>query len=528
MKDCQMFVSFRCLWPKKNSPFSGVGVFSEQSETAELLTDILTRAMDLYKDQLCVFGHIKLPRFHQPKSFNDRMDPFLLMMCRVCPNLHTLVVRERVSTSTVLLLANEGKKLRYLYIRRNAVILRCDWPHNPEWSPGWARHAAAGPNGTMMSSDCKSGLLLSFPPNSSISIKYTLASDMMWRTIAVRSAADRKLIRAHVPKQYDPQWVKGNQIKVCKSTLGTEAEALVMALCFHSQTCTNVWSCHLVAKNGGKMVVAQGVALDFCLNLAPLDIVIRAMARRSAHCLQQMGLRISTLIQEDALHIISDQSPSSRVASDLLSLNRSMSSRVIGLITGHGHLRKHLHRVCILPEDPLYETAEHLLFDCPSIARERYAIFGSLDRAGEFPQEDLIGCFRRFASWCVSGVHKKSLRLKCMAVGRPKEKKNSRKCGHPRSICNEENLQTVVQAFVASPGKSTPHHEDDSDRRMKFCETKIIRSETGPNFLRSIFWCHEACFKINGQVNRHNCVCGSDVNPHNIIQAELNVPGVMV
>ncbi|KAG8296974.1 hypothetical protein J6590_044630 [Homalodisca vitripennis] len=42
------------------------------------------------------------------------------------------------------------------------------------------------------------------------------------------------------------------------------------------------------------------------------------------------------------------------------------------------------------------ETAEHLLFDCPAIARERYAIFGSLDRGGEFSQEDLIGCFRRF------------------------------------------------------------------------------------------------------------------------------------
>ncbi|KAG8271338.1 hypothetical protein J6590_065230 [Homalodisca vitripennis] len=81
------------------------------------------------------------------------------------------------------------------------------------------------------------------------------------------------------------------------------------------------------------------------------------------------------------------QSPSSKVASDLLSLNRSMSSKVIGLITGHGHLRKHLHRVGILQEDPLCgrcneqeETAEHLLFDCPAIARERYAIFGSLDR----------------------------------------------------------------------------------------------------------------------------------------------------
>ncbi|KAG8266748.1 hypothetical protein J6590_065257 [Homalodisca vitripennis] len=69
----------------------------------------------------------------------------------------------------------------------------------------------------------------------------------------------------------------------------------------------------------------------------------------------------------------------------------------------NGHLRKHLHRVGILQEDPLCrmcdeqdETAEHLLFDCPSIARERYAIFGSLDKGGEFPQEDLIGCFRRF------------------------------------------------------------------------------------------------------------------------------------
>ncbi|KAG8283322.1 hypothetical protein J6590_021223 [Homalodisca vitripennis] len=123
------------------------------------------------------------------------------------------------------------------------------------------------------------------------------------------------------------------------------------------------------------------------------------------------------------------QSPSSRVASNLLSLSRSMSSRVIGLITGHGHLRKHLHRVGILQEDPLCrmcdeqdETAEHLLFDCPTTAREQYAIFGSLDKGGEFPQEDLIGCFRRFASWCASGLRKRPLRFKCMAVGRPIEK----------------------------------------------------------------------------------------------------------
>ncbi|KAG8334877.1 hypothetical protein J6590_080798 [Homalodisca vitripennis] len=98
------------------------------------------------------------------------------------------------------------------------------------------------------------------------------------------------------------------------------------------------------------------------------------------------------------------QPPSSRVASDLLSLSRSMSSWVIGLIMGHGHLRKHLHRVGILQEDPLCrmcdEQDEHLFFDCPTVAREWYAIFGSLDKGGEFPQEDLIRWSRLFSAVC--------------------------------------------------------------------------------------------------------------------------------
>ncbi|KAG8300929.1 hypothetical protein J6590_065049 [Homalodisca vitripennis] len=108
--------------------------------------------------------------------------------------------------------------------------------------------------------------------------------------------------------------------------------------------------------------------------------------------------------------------------------------------------------------------------------------------------------------------------------------------------------ETVAQPFVASPSKSTrkasaeleisrsvqrllkqlkfkPYrpsllqalHVDDSDRRWEFCETIIICSKADPNFF----------FKLHGRVNWHNCVYWSNVNPHNVIQAELNVPGVM-
>ncbi|KAG8305448.1 hypothetical protein J6590_069787 [Homalodisca vitripennis] len=84
------------------------------------------------------------------------------------------------------------------------------------WSKGFARHAAAGPNSTMTSSGRKSSMLLSFPPNSSIN--YAIASDRMWATIAVRLAADRKLICARAPKQYDPQWPIRSALQLDRKT----------------------------------------------------------------------------------------------------------------------------------------------------------------------------------------------------------------------------------------------------------------------------------------------------------------------
>ncbi|XP_066992676.2 uncharacterized protein [Anabrus simplex] len=101
----------------------------------KLLSESILTAIDLYRADLWVYGHQSLPRYHQPESFHERVDSLLLLLCRQCPYLHTLVICERISTSTVLLIARSASNLRYLYVRRNAVILECDWPWSPEWSP---------------------------------------------------------------------------------------------------------------------------------------------------------------------------------------------------------------------------------------------------------------------------------------------------------------------------------------------------------------------------------------------------------
>ena len=90
--------------------------------------------MDLYNTDLECYAHQQLPRFKMPKNFYDRADSAYLYLIRQCPYIHTLCIRERISSSTVLLLAYTGKNLRYLNVRRNAIVLKCEWPKSPDWS----------------------------------------------------------------------------------------------------------------------------------------------------------------------------------------------------------------------------------------------------------------------------------------------------------------------------------------------------------------------------------------------------------
>ncbi|ALC41369.1 CG11044 [Drosophila busckii] len=109
------------------------------SPLARIRPDLLLRMVDHYKHTLAVYGHELLPRFSSPKSFNSRIDSLLLLLCRQCAYMDTLIVREKVSTCTLLLIARTAKNLRHLHVRRFGVILRCDWPRHPEWSDDFFR-----------------------------------------------------------------------------------------------------------------------------------------------------------------------------------------------------------------------------------------------------------------------------------------------------------------------------------------------------------------------------------------------------
>ncbi|GIY85740.1 f-box domain-containing protein [Caerostris darwini] len=91
-------------------------------------------ATNLYCNTLEVFGYLGLPQYQLQDNFEDRVDISLILLSRCCLFLDTLVIRDRISTASVLLLASQSRNLRRLVVRRNGLIMKCDWPYNPEWT----------------------------------------------------------------------------------------------------------------------------------------------------------------------------------------------------------------------------------------------------------------------------------------------------------------------------------------------------------------------------------------------------------
>ncbi|KAJ4432035.1 hypothetical protein ANN_20649 [Periplaneta americana] len=62
-------------------------------------------------------------------------------------------------------------------------------------------------------------------------------------------------------------------------------------------------------------------------------------------------------------------------------------------------------------------------------------------------------------------------------------------------------------------------HGDYTDMRVQFCEWFLERRTFQPNLEADICWSDEACFHLNGAVNRHNAVYWATENPHIAVEA---------
>ena len=81
---------------------------------------------------------------------------------------------------------------------------------------------------------------------------------------------------------------------------------------------------------------------------------------------------------------------------EYLNLNRNNASLIVGIVTGHCHLRKHIHRIGINKDSPICrvcgeedETASHIIFTCGGLASLRHRIFGSATLE-MLPRENLL------------------------------------------------------------------------------------------------------------------------------------------
>jgi len=71
-------------------------------------------------------------------------------------------------------------------------------------------------------------------------------------------------------------------------------------------------------------------------------------------------------------------------------------------------------------------------------------------------------------------------------------------------------------------------NEDDPDRRVQYCEwfQNMVREDE--EFVGKMGWSDEAQFKLNGTVNRHNCVYWTPENPRVHVEKEVDLPGLNV
>jgi transposase len=113
-------------------------------------------------------------------------------------------------------------------------------------------------------------------------------------------------------------------------------------------------------------------------------------------------------------------------------------------------------------------------------------------------------------------------------------KRSPQKSSHRLSAelgVSDRSIRRILEELKYHPFR--PHlihglHEEDFDKRMEFSEIFLGMVENDESILDRVYWSDEAIFKLNGHINRYNCVYWSENNPHITIEREANEAGVMV
>ncbi|XP_011495411.1 PREDICTED: uncharacterized protein LOC105360257 [Ceratosolen solmsi marchali] len=108
----------------------------DNPNTQVLWTTILNHAMNFGRT-LHVYALKGLTVHYLEKVFAKRIDETIVKFCKLCPNLHTLMIRYKLSTATLLEIVSTAKSLRFLYVRRNVILKKfdADWLSVSDWSP---------------------------------------------------------------------------------------------------------------------------------------------------------------------------------------------------------------------------------------------------------------------------------------------------------------------------------------------------------------------------------------------------------
>ena len=143
---------------------------------AQISPNTILQVSDHYKKTLKVYGHCGLPRNYGSKSFHERADSYLVMLAKTCPKLETLIIRERISTTTLLIIVSHAHHLRRLCVRQNALLKRFDWPRAPQWTERfyeWLRNTA------------KSEELVELEVSKELGSQWKMLSDRWFKSITV-------------------------------------------------------------------------------------------------------------------------------------------------------------------------------------------------------------------------------------------------------------------------------------------------------------------------------------------------------